>query len=153
MWHILSGSGKISRATVLTTHSMEEADALCTRISILVNGSLQCIGSSQHIKGRFGSSYSLDLSLSPISAQSEEAAITTTDLLLNRLSCYSQSVELVQRLGRRLRLRLSTESLCLSALFAYIHQLLEEDVCVDFSLSQPTLDQIFIKFASHQHED
>lgn len=131
---------------------MEEADALCTRISILVNGSLQCIGSSQHIKGRFGSFYTLDLILSTISTQSEETAVRTTDLLLHRLSCHSQSVQLVQRLGGRLRLRLSTESLRLSAVFAYIHQLLEQDVCVDFSLSQPTLDQIFIKFASHQQD-
>ena len=32
-----------AQVVVLTTHSMEEADALCSRIGILVNGSLRCV--------------------------------------------------------------------------------------------------------------
>jgi ABC-type multidrug transport system ATPase subunit len=44
-----------SRTTVLTTHSMEEAQALCSRIGIMVNGQLVCLGTSQHIKSKFGS--------------------------------------------------------------------------------------------------
>lgn len=40
---------------MMTTHSMEEAQALCTRIGIMVNGQLQCLGSSQHLKNKFGS--------------------------------------------------------------------------------------------------
>lgn len=31
---------------------MEECEALCTRLAIMVNGSFQCIGSLQHIKSR-----------------------------------------------------------------------------------------------------
>ena len=33
---------------------MEEADALCNRIGIVVNGDLVCVGSSQHLKNKFG---------------------------------------------------------------------------------------------------
>ena len=29
---------------------MEEAEALCTRLAIMVNGEFRCIGSVQHIK-------------------------------------------------------------------------------------------------------
>ena len=47
MWSIIAESMQ-SRAVVLTTHSMEEADALCTRIGIMVNGKLECLESSQH---------------------------------------------------------------------------------------------------------
>ena len=53
MWSIIAESMQ-SRAVVLTTHSMEEADALCTRIGIMVNGRLECLGSSQHLKSKFG---------------------------------------------------------------------------------------------------
>ena len=52
MWSIIAESMQ-SRAVVLTTHSMEEADALCTRIGIMVNGRLECLGSSQHLKSKF----------------------------------------------------------------------------------------------------
>lgn len=34
------------------THSMEECEALCTRLAIMVNGRFRCLGSSQHLKGR-----------------------------------------------------------------------------------------------------
>lgn len=45
------------RAIVLTTHSMEEADVLGDRIAIMARGRLRCIGSSIHLKRRFGSGY------------------------------------------------------------------------------------------------
>ena len=42
------------RVTILTTHSMEEADALCSRIGIMTSGKLRCVGSPQHLKSKFG---------------------------------------------------------------------------------------------------
>ena len=32
--------------------SMEECEALCTRLAIMVNGRLRCLGSIQHLKNR-----------------------------------------------------------------------------------------------------
>lgn len=34
---------------MLSAHSMEEADALCDRLGIFVNGSLQCIGNPKEV--------------------------------------------------------------------------------------------------------
>ena len=48
------GGGGGGCAVVLTTHSMEEAEALCTRVGIMVGGRLRCLGSCQHLKSRFG---------------------------------------------------------------------------------------------------
>ena len=39
--------------------SMEECDALCTRIAIMVNGKFVCLGSPQHLKTKFGQGYTL----------------------------------------------------------------------------------------------
>lgn len=49
LWNVIKEAKK-SSAIVLTTHSMEEAEALCDRIGIFVNGQLQCIGSPKVIK-------------------------------------------------------------------------------------------------------
>ena len=38
---------------------MEECDALCTRIAIMVNGRFKCLGSPQHLKNKFGQGYTL----------------------------------------------------------------------------------------------
>ncbi len=41
--------------------SMEECESLCTRLAIMVNGSFRCLGSSQHLKNKYGDGYSLRL--------------------------------------------------------------------------------------------
>lgn len=47
------------RAVVLTTHSMEEADVLCDRIAIMVEGRLATVGTSLDLKSQFGVGYTL----------------------------------------------------------------------------------------------
>ena len=46
LWDVIRGV-KSTAAVVLTTHSMEEAEALCDRIGIFVHGKLSCIGNPQ----------------------------------------------------------------------------------------------------------
>jgi ATP-binding cassette, subfamily A (ABC1), member 3 len=48
-------------SVILTTHSMEEAETLCSRIGIMVDGKLRCLGSAQHLKSKFGGGYFLEL--------------------------------------------------------------------------------------------
>ena len=52
---------------VLTTHSMEEADALGDRISIMSGGSLVALGSSLHLKTKYGEGYRVSLVAPPSS--------------------------------------------------------------------------------------
>ncbi|XP_031561453.1 ATP-binding cassette sub-family A member 3-like [Actinia tenebrosa] len=59
LWDSLTSVMKGGRSIILTSHSMEECEALCTRLAIMVNGQFKCIGSPQHLKSRFGYGYSL----------------------------------------------------------------------------------------------
>lgn len=63
MWEVISrlSTRQGKTAVILTTHSMNEAQALCTRIGIMVGGRLRCIGSSQHLKTRFGNHLELEV--------------------------------------------------------------------------------------------
>ncbi|KAI3949646.1 hypothetical protein MKW92_026942 [Papaver armeniacum] len=72
MWEVISRlSTRLGKtAVILTTHSMNEAQALCTRIGIMVGGKLRCIGSPQHLKSRFGNH--LELEVKPTEVSSEE---------------------------------------------------------------------------------
>ena len=38
---------------------MEECEALCTRLAIMVNGQFRCLGSPQHLKTKFGEGYTI----------------------------------------------------------------------------------------------
>ena len=47
------------QSIVLTSHSMDECEALCTRLGIMIEGRMQCLGSPQHLRSRFGRSFSV----------------------------------------------------------------------------------------------
>lgn len=66
MWSVVE---KISQrdkksAVILTTHSMEEAEALSTKMGIMVRGGIfRCYGSAQHIKNKFATGYELEIKI------------------------------------------------------------------------------------------
>ena len=66
---------------------MEECEALCTRIAIMVNGQFKCLGSSQHLKNKFGQGYTLiakvrgtsTVSSSTVSSTSTSSCLVASD--------------------------------------------------------------------------
>ena len=59
LWNCVLEMIRGGQSVVLTSHSMEECEALCTRLAIMVNGTFKCHGSIQHLKNKFGSGYTL----------------------------------------------------------------------------------------------
>ncbi|CAM9216451.1 unnamed protein product [Ectocarpus fasciculatus] len=64
-------------AMILTTHSMEECEALCQRIGIMVGGRLRCLGTSQHLKTRFGKGFQLEARVKAIAHEETDAMMAT----------------------------------------------------------------------------
>ena len=63
MWRVVGqiASDKTS-AVILTTHSMEEAEALSSKMGIMVKGGIfKCFGTPQHIKDKFGTGYVVEI--------------------------------------------------------------------------------------------
>lgn len=56
VWDAISAA-KQHAALVLTTHSMEEADALGDRIGIMVRGRMRVLGGSLSLKQKYGNGY------------------------------------------------------------------------------------------------
>jgi ATP-binding cassette subfamily A (ABC1) protein 3 len=50
-------------AMILTTHTMEEAEALSTKIGIMVNGRFKCFGSLHSIQKAYGSGFEIEMNL------------------------------------------------------------------------------------------
>ncbi|XP_078200563.1 ATP-binding cassette sub-family A member 17-like isoform X2 [Callithrix jacchus] len=59
LWNAVARARESGKTIVITSHGMEECEALCTRLVIMVQGQFKCLGSPQHLKSKFGSSYSL----------------------------------------------------------------------------------------------
>lgn len=66
MWSIISNvtSKKKQSSVVLTTHSMEEAEALSTKLAIMVEGNIKCIGSVQSLKDKYGKGFEIEVKVS-----------------------------------------------------------------------------------------
>ena len=65
MWSVISkiSTQRKQSTVILTTHSMEEAEALCTKMGIMVQGQFKCYGSCQHIKDKFGTGYEIEVKI------------------------------------------------------------------------------------------
>lgn len=63
LWDNVTKVREMGSSIVLTSHSMEECEALCTRLAIMVNGEFKCLGSTQHLKNRFSKGFLLLLKM------------------------------------------------------------------------------------------
>jgi ABC-type multidrug transport system ATPase subunit len=72
MWNVIAEIAQTRKqaTVVLTTHSMEECEALCNKITIMVNGAFRCIGTHKEVKELYGQGRELSLKL--ISPTKEE---------------------------------------------------------------------------------
>lgn len=75
VWNLIERV-KRGRVTLLTTHSMEEADVLGDRIAIMKGGRLAALGNSLHLKRKFGDGYHVTvLSQPPMQEQLTEHVV------------------------------------------------------------------------------
>uniref|UniRef100_A0A914VJY4 ABC transporter domain-containing protein n=1 Tax=Plectus sambesii TaxID=2011161 RepID=A0A914VJY4_9BILA len=143
MWNLIMDLRRDNHTVVLTSHSMEECETLCTRIGIMVSGRLQCLGSVQHLKHKFGDGYSLTIKLRSADPAVIERAckVIEAELPGARLDdCHCATV----------RYKLPTRGFRLAAAFKAIQKVRASVDVEDYSLSQTTLDEVFINFAEKQ---
>ncbi|KAG8003116.1 ATP-binding cassette sub-family A member 1 [Nibea albiflora] len=147
LWNCILSVTKEGRAVVLTSHSMEECEALCTRMAIMVNGRFQCLGSVQHLKNRFGDGYTIILRLDDTNFDPDSCPISP--YMKNAFP----SIELKERHQNVLQYQLPSHACCLARVFDVLGNNYEDLGIVDFSVSQTTLDQVFVNFAKEQTDD
>lgn len=64
IWLCIKELVQAGRTIILTSHSLDECEALCNRIGIMYHGQLQCIGVTQELKNSLGDGYTLIIKLS-----------------------------------------------------------------------------------------
>lgn len=63
IWSCIKELVQAGRTIILTSHSLDECEALCNRIGIMYHGQLQCIGVTQELKNSLGDGYTLIVKL------------------------------------------------------------------------------------------
>jgi len=151
MWKVIE-SAKTDASVILTTHFMEEADALCARIGIMVNGRMRCIGSAQHLKSKYGSGYQMELMVDTVVGEQGFEAVHTFIQQLAPQETRSE-VQILESHAGKIKARVPSEGLSLGHLFDRIEGAKTELRITNYSISQTTLEQVFLQFAKMQEEE
>lgn len=79
MWSIVSqiSTQNKTSSVILTTHSMEEAEALSSKLAIMVEGKVKCIGPVQQLKSKYGKGFEIEVKIK-VPTQKEIGTMTQT---------------------------------------------------------------------------
>eukprot|EP00043_Microstomoeca_roanoka_P002430 m.38349 g.38349 ORF g.38349 m.38349 type:complete len:1691 (-) comp11480_c1_seq1:2027-7099(-) len=127
-------------AAILTTHSMEEAEALCNKIVIMVKGRLVCFGSPTHLKSTYGSGYTLEIKTQAASTQAVH------DFIAKNLPNAQQE----ENFSGFLSYQLDMEDSQLAEVFGLLEDNKSALHISEYAVSQSSLEQVFLRFAKLQ---
>jgi len=134
----------------LLIYSMEECEALCTRMAVMVNGTFQCLGSNQHLKTKFGEGYSLTVKLR-VSRGEQISVEAKTQALMQFVSSTFPTSQLKDHHDVQFHYSIGrAPGLTWARLFGTMERARSKYDIDDYSVSQTTLEQLFISFARMQ---
>uniref|UniRef100_A0A8D0GAH8 ABC transporter domain-containing protein n=1 Tax=Sphenodon punctatus TaxID=8508 RepID=A0A8D0GAH8_SPHPU len=147
LWNSIVSVIRAGRAVVLTSHSMEECEALCTRLAIMVKGTFQCLGTIQHLKYKFGDGYIVTVKIkAPKPGLPPDPGPAE----------YFIQKNFPGSLQREKHYNMLQYQICASSLARIFRLIISNKDSLnieEYSVSQTTLDQVFVNFAKQQMED
>uniref|UniRef100_A0A8C0IGG8 ATP binding cassette subfamily A member 3 n=1 Tax=Bubo bubo TaxID=30461 RepID=A0A8C0IGG8_BUBBB len=144
LWDAVTRTRECGKSIIFTSHSMEECEALCTRLAIMVNGQFKCLGSPQHLKSKFGSGYTL---LAKTRSE-EEGELQAFKAFVEKT--FPGSVLKHEHQGM-VHYHLTSKNLSWAQVFGALEKAKEKYRLEDYSVSQISLEQVFMSFTRFQH--
>jgi len=145
IWETINNIRKSGTSVILTSHSMEECEALCDRLAIMVQGNFQCLGGPQHIKTKFGQGFQIIVKLESTKEAKEEE-------FLNRLKSsiikkFDQCIVTDEHLDY-IHFHVANPTTPWHHLYGSMESIKKESHAIqDYTISETTLEQIFLSFA------
>jgi ABC-type multidrug transport system ATPase subunit len=159
------------QTVILTTHSMEEAEALSDRLAIQVQGKLRCVGTPDHIKNTHGAGYQLELLVSrharvesrqgpPSFGMAHDSEASPDPVVMKFITDLCSDAKCLEFHEGRYLFQLPVlkavgaahHEVSLAALFAWMQEGYQKIGMQDYSISRPSLEQVFIRFSKEQQE-
>uniref|UniRef100_A0A674F6X7 Cholesterol transporter ABCA5 n=1 Tax=Salmo trutta TaxID=8032 RepID=A0A674F6X7_SALTR len=150
MWRAIRAAFKNrQRGAILTTHYMEEAEAVCDRVAIMVSGQLRCIGSIQHLKGKYGRGYSLEVKL-----REELTGLQQVALLHKEIRRIFPHAARQESFATLMVYKIPMEDVkSLAKSFSQLESAKQAFNFEEYNFSQSTLEQVFMEFAKEQENE
>ncbi|BBN17972.1 protein MpABC85 [Marchantia polymorpha subsp. ruderalis] len=142
LWNVVKQAKK-DRAIILTTHSMEEAEALCDRLGIFVNGQLQCIGDSKELTSRYGGVHVLTIT-TPADEEDDVAKM---------VSSFSPNARKVYGLAGTQKFEIPKTDVQIAQIFASVEKAKQSFSIQAWGIADTTLEDVFIQIAREAQGD
>ncbi|KAM4813642.1 phospholipid-transporting ATPase ABCA3-like [Urocitellus parryii] len=142
LWNIVTKTRESGKVIILTSHSMEECEALCTRLAIMVQGKFRCLGSPQHLKNKFGDVYTMFVKFKTGTDQN-----IIEDFKIFIANTFPGSA-LKQETQGVLNFYIPSKENSWGKVFGILEKAKEQFDLEDYSVSQITLEQVFLTFAN-----
>ena len=128
---------------------MDETEALCTNIGVMVNGELKCYGSLQHLKSRYGDGYTLLAKIT--SGKNQLNSDEKIKKFINFILISFKNSELKENRDGFINMHIQNNPLTtLSTIFAIIENNKAKYSVEYYVVTQTKLEQIFLNFAEKQ---
>ncbi|XP_067670801.1 uncharacterized protein [Haliotis asinina] len=144
VWKCITKAGQNGQSIILTSHSMDECDSLCSRLAIMVNGRLMCLGSAQHLKSKFGDGYTVTMHIQGLSNN----RFNIEQAFLSRFP----GATIKDQHSSVLEVGIPRNSTSVSELFSILQTAQDKNHITRYSLSQTSLDTVFVNFAQEQSD-
>lgn len=133
-------------AILLTSNSMQQCEVLCDRIAIMLSGQLECIGTVDELKSKFGRGYTITIKMRQDTIDdSEYREDLTQDMKAEFHSC-----QLDHSFQGVLEYRIATTYTTWSEMFSKMAVIQKKYRFKEFYVCDTTLEQIFVSYARKQ---
>ncbi|XP_058837014.1 phospholipid-transporting ATPase ABCA3-like isoform X2 [Topomyia yanbarensis] len=149
LWNVICKVREAGKAIVLTSHSMEECEALCSRLAIMVNGEFMCLGSTQHLKNKFSKGFLLTTKVKRDSLEELQRRVEGVKLFVQQQ--FTGAV-LKEEYQDSLSFHIPQTDLRWSAMFGLMESNRKRLEIEDYALGQTSLEQVFLYFTKYQRE-
>ncbi|XP_055623836.1 phospholipid-transporting ATPase ABCA3-like [Toxorhynchites rutilus septentrionalis] len=148
-WDMICKVRSAGKSIVLTSHSMEECEALCTRLAIMVNGEFKCLGSTQHLKNKFSKGFLLTIKVKKAENVGAPQQQHVENVKFFVTSQFSGAI-LKEEYEDSLSYHVPQTDLKWSAMFGLMESNKDRLGIGDYALGQTTLEQVFLFFTKYQ---
>ncbi|TNJ27938.1 ABC transporter family protein [Giardia muris] len=158
LWNVIL-KVRPGRAILLTTHAMDEAQALCNRIAIMDKGRLRCIGTCVHLQNKYGGKLHISVGVRKNSPEVLQGVMPADNAIVDGVklkngyeikihalvtAAFQTVVTLIRCVGDTLLYEVG-EELSVSDIFVRMAELAftHQRLIADWDLIQNSMDRVF----------
>jgi len=144
--HDLIGIFRGQKTFMLCTHLLDEAESLCDKISMMINGCVYVVGTPQYLSSRFGTEWKVDILLDN---DDKDISTAVSDYVKQKIP----DAKLSMQRSKNLVYSIPSSAIELAALFRFLKNGIDANIGLKyFTCSSSSLEKVFLELVLRSEE-